>query len=167
MSTETPEPAQVYLQLRERILTLDPAEVGYHSSPVLPHVWGVVMETGYPVGYATLVALADGTTSLYYSTGGGMLGSGEYTPIAESSRALIAEAEFHLEQIPPTSDFQLPQVGQVRIILLTFTGIHGEAVPEKTLATGEHPLSTLFTRARETMEQLRLLAEKKRTAHHQ
>jgi hypothetical protein len=31
------------------------------------------------------------------------------------------------------------------------------------LAEGKHPLSPLFTKARETLEQLRLLAEKKRS----
>jgi hypothetical protein len=163
MSTEASEPAQVYLQLRNRILNLNPADMDLHPSPGAPHVWGVMMETGYPVGSATLVSFVDGTTSLYYSTGGGMLGSGEYTPVAESSKALVAEAEIYLQQMTIASNIQLPEVGQVRFTLLTFAGTFSDAAPERMLAEGEHPLSPLFTKAHETLEQLHLLAEKKRS----
>ena len=80
------------------------------------------METGYTVGIATLVSLADGTTSLYYSTGGGMLGSADYTPVAEASKALVAQAENHLQSMSSGDKFPLPEVGQVRFIFLTYSG---------------------------------------------
>lgn len=162
MNTVAPEPAQVYLQLRNRILSLDPAEMGFTPSNEAPRVWGVLMETGYEVGSATLFSLVDGITSLYYSTGGGLLGSGEYTPVAETSKALVAQAEIHMEQMSPTSELPLPEVGQVRLTVLTYTGNFSADAPEKMLAAGKHPLASLFARAQETLQQLRLLAEKKR-----
>jgi hypothetical protein len=155
------EPAQVYLQLRNRILNLNPTEVGLAPSNAAPHVWGVLMETGYPVGWATLFSLADGTTSLYYSTGGGMLGSGEYTPVAEASKALVTQAENHLLHVSLSSEFPVPEVGQVRFIILTYSDMYAGEAPEKKLAAGKHPLSPLYFNARQTLEQLRLLAEKK------
>jgi hypothetical protein len=161
MNDVTPEPAQTYLQLRSRILSLDPAEVGLTPSNMAPHVWGVLMDTGYTVGTATLVALADGTTSLYYSTGGGMLGSGEYTPVAEASKALVTQAENHLQQMSSTEKLPLPEVGQVRFTLLTYSGTFTAEASEKTLASRNHPLSHLHTLGHETLNQLRLLAEKK------
>jgi hypothetical protein len=158
-----PEPDQVYLQLRTRIIHLEPGEVGLRPSNTAPHVWGVMMETGYQVGSATLVCLADGTTSLYYSTGGGMLGSAEYAPVSEASKALVSQAENHLNHLSSINEFPLPEVGQVRFIILTFSGsLTGEA-PEKTLAAGKRRLSPLYSNAHETLEQLHLLAEKKPT----
>jgi len=157
------EPDQVYLQLRSRIIHLDPADVGLSPSKSAPHVWGVMMETGYQVGSATLLCFADGTTSLYYSTGGGMLGSGEYTPVSEASKALVCEAENHLKHVSARNEFPLPAVGQVRFILLTYSGLLTVEEPEETLAAGKHLLSPLFLKAHETLEQLRLLAEKKPT----
>jgi hypothetical protein len=162
MDTTPPEPAQTYLQLRSRILSLDPAEVGLTPSASAPYVWGVLMETGYTVGNATLVALADGTTSLYYSTGGGMLGSGEYTPVAEASKALVVQAQNHLQDMSSAVEFPLPAAGQVRFTFLTYSGMVTAKVSEKTLAAGKHPLSSLFTLAYETLTQLRLLSERKR-----
>jgi len=163
MDDIVPEPAQVYLQLRNRILSLNPTEAGLSPSNAAPHAWGVLMETGYPVGYASVISLADGTTSLYYSTGGGMLGSGEYTPVAEASKTLVAQAENHLQYVSLVNEFPLPEVGQVRFIILTYSGMYAGEAFEKTLAAGKHPLSPLFVRAQETLEQLRLLAEKKHT----
>src|SRR4030043_854806 len=155
------EPAQVYVQLRDRILKLNPSEVGLVPSKAAPHVWGVLMETGYQVGSATLVSLADGTTSLYYSTGGGMLGSGEYAPVAEASKELVAQAEDHLQHMSLSNEFPLPGVGQVRVMILTYSGMFSGEAMETTLSEGGHPLSPLFIKAKATLEQLRLLAEKK------
>jgi hypothetical protein len=162
MSDVPPEPSPIYLQLRESIFSLDPANAGLAPSDAAPHVWGVMLETGYAVGFATLVSLADGTTSLYYSTGGGMLGSADYAPVAEASKALVAQAENHLEGMSPSDTFPLPEVGQVRFIFLTYSGIAAAEAPEDILASGKHPLSRLYTLGRETLTQLRLLAEKKR-----
>lgn len=162
MSASPPEPAQVYLQLRNRTLSLSPEDVGIAPSIEAPHVWGVVMETGYPVGSATLVSLADGTTSLYFSTGGGLLGRGDYPPVAEASRAFVEEAEAHHSELPLTSDHPLPGVGQVRFIILTYTGMRSEVVLEEELTGGHHPLTTLYTRAQNTLNQLSHSADKKR-----
>lgn len=162
MNAVSPEPAPTYLQLRSRILSLTPAAIGLTPSAKTPHVWGVLMETGYTVGIASLVSLADGTTTLYYSTGGGMLGSGEYTPVVEASRALVAQAENHLQQMSSTNEFPLPEVGQVRFTLLTFSGFFSAEAPEKIIASGTHLLSPLFAQAHEALTQLRILAEKKR-----
>ena len=160
-----PEPEQVYLQLRTRIIHLDPSELGLSPSTSAPRVWGVMVEIGYQVGSATLVCFADGTTSLYYSTGGGMLGSAEYSPVSEASKALVSQAENHLAHFSSRNEFPLPAVGQVRFIILTYTGLLTGEAPEETLASGKHLLALLFLKAHETLEQLRLLTEKKHAIH--
>ena len=162
MNAVPPEPAQSYLQLRNRILDLNPAELGLTPTQVAPHIWGVMMEMGYEEGTATLVSLADGTTSLQYSTGGGLLGRGDYAPVAEASKSLIHQAENFLQYTSITQDFPLPDVGQVRFILLTYTGTYAAHAFEKSLVSNDHPLAPLFKVAQEALSQLRVLAEKRR-----
>jgi hypothetical protein len=162
MGTVSPDFAQTYLQLRELVFRLEPAKLGLTPSTITPHVWGVVMETGYVVGTATLVSLADGTTSLYYSTGGGMLGRGDYAPVSEASRALVVQAEKTLSQMLSIGEVPLPAVGQVRFTCLTYTGVYTAEATEKSLKSGSHPLSPLYVLAHNTLDQLRLSAEKKR-----
>jgi len=160
MNDVPPDPAPTYLQLRSRILSLDPVDAGLTPSLTAAHIWGVLMETSYNVGTATLVALADGTTSLYYSTGGGLLGSGEYAPLAKASKALVTEAENHLQQMSITHQFPLPKVGQVRFIFLTYSGAFTTDATERKLASMKHPLSRLYRLGQETLAQLRILTEK-------
>ncbi len=161
VSAPTPEVSPTYLQLRSRLLSLQPAELGLSPSQQAPHVWGVLAEMGYEVGTATLVCLADGTTSLHYSTGGGLLGRGDYAPVAEAAKSLVARAEGNLQHASITQDVHLPEAGQVRFIFLTYSGIYAAEALEKTLVSGEHPLSPLFKGVQEVLGQLHFLAEKK------
>jgi hypothetical protein len=62
-------PHEVFLRLRGQLLEVDPAELGLSPSPRLPRIWAMLMEMGLDTGTASLVAVADGTTSLYLSTG--------------------------------------------------------------------------------------------------
>jgi hypothetical protein len=161
MPNSSPEPAQTYLQLRNRLLQLDPAQLNLTPSVDTPHVWGVLVETGYDVGTASLVSLADGTTSLYYSTGGGLLGSSEYAPLARASKSLVIQAEKYLPHMAKSDDdLPPPAIGQVNFILLTYSGLVSIKVPEQELTSGKHILSSLFIQARATLEQLRLLTDK-------
>lgn len=162
MNTAAPEPTATYLQLRERILSLNPAELGLSPSQAVPHVWGVLVEMGYEVGTATLFSLADGTTSLHYSTGGGLLGRGDYAPLAKASKSLVTLAETFLQHMSITTDFHLPEVGRVRFILLTYTSAYAAEAAEKVLASNTHPLSPLFKSVQATLKQLRWLVEQRR-----
>jgi hypothetical protein len=162
MTTPAPDPEPTYLQIRERVFHLNPAELGLAASLVSQVVWGVAVEMGYEVGSATLVALADGTTSLHYSTGGGLLGRGDYAPLAEASKALVGEAQKHLHHMSAADELPLPEAGQVRFILLAYSGIYTTLAPAASLSSNTHLLAPLFKRAQQTLDQMRLLAEKKR-----
>jgi hypothetical protein len=62
--------AAVSRDLRERIFAIMPGEFGIAPGPGHERVWAVLVETGYPQAVASLITVADGTTSLYFSNGG-------------------------------------------------------------------------------------------------
>jgi hypothetical protein len=151
-----PEPAPIYLSMRDHILSLVPTEAGITPSARPPYLWGVLTEMGLPNGWATLVALADGTTSLYLSGGGGFIGCGGHAAIAAATRALVAEAERHLEAMVPTADFPFPTAGRVRFYALTLAGKRTAEVGWKELEAGRHALAPLFYYSNEVVTQVRL-----------
>ena len=51
-------------ELRHLALTVVASDLGLAPTAARPNVWGLLMETAYPEGVATLVVLADGTTKL-------------------------------------------------------------------------------------------------------
>lgn len=72
-----PAPVDIYKDLRHQIFSIDPASLGLTPSPS-NNVWAVLMETGYPEAVSTLVTIGDGTVSLYFSNGGGIIGVGQH-----------------------------------------------------------------------------------------
>ena len=140
-------------------MRLDPEAVGLEPSHELPRVFGVMMETGYPEGWATLGALADGTTSLYTSTGGGVIGGGEHENVAAATTQLVRAVEDALDLIPPSPEQHLPASGRVVIRALTYQGPHAVDALEDDLGHGRHPLSPVFHAAHEVITRLRLIDE--------
>src|ERR687898_1781909 len=91
------EPADVYLGLRGQALALtrellDPETAS--DGPVL----ALLMETGYPEAVATLVGLADGTTSMYFSNGGGMIGAGQHEDVAAATHRWLELGQQVIDQ---------------------------------------------------------------------
>jgi hypothetical protein len=157
-------PGEVYHALRDQILNLDPAEAGMPQAPGGPKVWGVVMDVGMSGGTATLVALADGTTSMYTSTGGGIIGGGFHRPVVDATKALLTRAEDHLAYLTPGGHPDLPGRGRVVIRALTYGGAASAEASDDELARRRHPLSPVFYAAHEVIAQLRIIDERRRGA---
>ena len=152
-------PTPIYGDLRERALRADPADIGLHPTPEVPRVYGALMETAYPSGTATVVSFCDGTTSLYTSTGGGVIGGGEHASVAAATRAFIEAADQFRAEMEPTTTFPPPTVGSVRFQILTFTGGLTVEAEEQALGENRHRLSPLFYAGHEVITQLRLIDE--------
>jgi hypothetical protein len=109
------------------------------------------MDMGYPEGTATLVALADGTTSLYTSGGGGVIGAGEHESVAAVTRRLLLATESNLKQFTVRHQVQLPPAGRVLINVLTFGGRFTAEGSNDDLGEGRHPASLVFHAAQEVI----------------
>jgi hypothetical protein len=147
--------AEVFNDLRSRALNLDPSSIGVAPSAELPRVFGVVMDLSYPNGSATVVAIADRTTSLYTSTGGGIIGGGEHEPVADANRRLLLVAEAHLELFASPPAAGPPAVGDVQIAALTYAGPLGLEAPEDDLGHRRHPAAPVFHAVQDVITALR------------
>jgi hypothetical protein len=85
------DPAETVGDLRQNALTVTPEDLGLAPTTERPDVWDVLMETGYPDAVATLVCLADGTTSMYFSNGAGVFASPRASR-EESDGRVVGEA---------------------------------------------------------------------------
>jgi hypothetical protein len=151
--------AEVFNDLRSRLLTLDPSSIGVAPGADLPRVFGVVMDMSYPNGSATLVAIADRTTSLYTSSGGGVIGGGYHEPVAQANRRLLMVAEAHLEHFERRDPAGLPAVGRVQITALTYSGRLSLDAPEDDLGHRGHPAAPVFHAAHDVITALREVEE--------
>ena len=153
------EPAEVYLGLRRQALALtrdllDPETAA--DGPVL----ALLMETGYPEAVATLVGLADGTTSMYFSNGGGMIGAGQHPQVAATTKRWLELAEQALDHLPEaTGDVALPDEGMTQLAAVTESGLRVARASEDELGGGRHPLSPLFYAGHDVITAIRVVDE--------
>ena len=153
------DPLAISRELRARALTINAADIGVVPAGTLQHVWGVLMETCYPEAVASVIALADGTTSLYFSNGGGIIGAGEHESVRAASRALLLAAQAHREAFTQAFETPLPEPGRVRFYVRTFGATLTAEVAEEDLGHRRHPLSPVFHAGHAVITELRLVSE--------
>jgi len=149
-------------KLRENALTVTAQDLNLEPIEARPHVWGVLMELGYPEAVATLVAFADGSTSLYISTGGGVIGAGEHQAVREEGVRFLAVAEQHIADFEPADDeMPLPRRGRVRFYVRTFQSTLTAEADETLLMKGQHKLTPMFQAGHAVITQMRLASERR------
>lgn len=129
-------PEQVYEGLRTGALGVTEAVVG-KAPPQHPNVLGAVVDIPSEGGVASVVALADGTTSMYTSTGGGTIGAGARDAVARATHALLAKLEESIDLFPVDERVDLPAADMVQITLVTPTGRRRANVPAAAFWGGE------------------------------
>jgi hypothetical protein len=149
--------AGIYEDMRARALAVTADDLGVDRQDAA--VFGVLMDMAYPEGAATLIGLADGTTSLYHSGGGGIIGGGEHAHIAALTRTWVAAGAEVVDALEPADDCPLPAAGLVQFVLLTPEGKRAATAPEEELGAGGHELSRLFYAGHDVITELRLIDE--------
>jgi hypothetical protein len=119
------------------------------------------MEDVHPGAVVTLVGMVDGTTSLYFSNGGGILGSGGHAPAAAATRGWLESAEQFKNTMTPTEEFPFPAADRVRFYLVTSGGVRTAEAGEKDLRAKRDPLWPLYHGGQGVITQVRLHAPKR------
>src|SRR6266480_3929912 len=123
--------------------------------------WGVVMETGYPEGSATLVALADGSASIYLSSGGGTIGGIADEKIRDAAQQVVQIASQFQPEMKLTSIFPVPRRGETIFYVLTDGGVFTASASEEKLGNNRHRFSPLFHARHGVITEFRLLDERR------
>lgn len=141
------------------MLTLDPATIGLTAAPEDRGVWGVLFELGVPGGSASVVALKDGTTSLYTNSGLGILGGGAHEHVVTATRNLISGVARKLDLFSVHGPTDAPAAGQVLVHALTHDGRLTATAADVDLVEGKHLLSDVFFAGHEVIAHLRSIGE--------
>lgn len=116
--------AAIEMRLRLRATALNAVALGLPAPPSQhPEVSGAVvdLETGGE-RFATLVAMGEGSTSLYTS-GQVFIGGGGHAVVSQATHALLAELGNHIARCEPDPDGDFPPSGVARFHVLTPTPV--------------------------------------------
>jgi hypothetical protein len=154
-------PAAISRELRDKALSVSAAELSLAPTEARLNVWGVLMELGYPQTVATLAVFADGTSSLYISTGGGVIGAGEHKPVRAEAEKFLFTAQSFVEHFEPADGTPYPKAGRVRFYVRTFEATLTAEADEQELGRKIHKLGPLFHAGHAVITQMRLLSERR------
>jgi len=157
-----PEAKDPYLGLRDQALNLKREKIGLPAYSKLTQPWAALMDWGLGSGTATVVAIADGTASVYLSSGGGSIGGGQsHESIRKAAQKMVAVAAEFQPQMRATNSHPLPQTGHVVFYVLTDAGVFTASASQEELSLHRHPFSKLGDAAQEIMTQYRLIQQSK------
>jgi hypothetical protein len=116
------------------------------------------MDLGYDTAVVSIMGLADGTTSMYLSNGGGKIGLGDHEAVAAASREWVEAAEA-APGLVEAIDEALPADGVVRFNVLTTGDRLVVEAAEADLADESHPLFALYAAGQQVITEIRQTEE--------
>jgi hypothetical protein len=142
--TDAPlDPAKMTTMLRDGVLAIGPEDIGLTAADC-PQVWGAMMELSEAGVVVSLVALVDGSVSVYLSDGGGVIGCGLHPDVRVAAAKMLHVAERVATECAPTDSYPAPLDQQVQFYLLTTQGVLGGTADRADLDEGAEALAELY-----------------------
>jgi hypothetical protein len=152
---------RTYADLRSMALGIDPSAIRRPDGERWAGAAVAAMELGLAGSRATvtIVAIADGTVSMYTSPGSGVIGAGEHAAVrgaGDRFREVVADSQGLLTR---TQTFPLPTEGEVRFHARVGDDRLTGSASEALLRTGRHMLAPLYAAGQDLITEIRLASE--------
>ncbi|MEO6053434.1 MAG: hypothetical protein ABIP97_05420 [Chthoniobacterales bacterium] len=156
------DPHKTFSEMRKQVLRGTSTKFDLPAPVTATEPWGVMMETTFQAGSLTLIALSDGTASIYLSSGEGSIGGGQHESIRNAAQRLVALGASFQPGATRMRMFTLPMNGQAIFYLLTDSGVFGAKALEDDFTERRHPWSALYFAAHEIITQYHHLEKQNR-----
>jgi hypothetical protein len=93
---------------------------------------------------ATVVSFADGTASIYLSSGGGFIGGGQRPVVRTAAEGFVKAAGAADSAFTPVATYPVPPPGRVRFYVRVGDGVLMAEAAEHDLQSGDHQLSMVY-----------------------
>ena len=147
-------------ELRGRFLNLKASDIGFKPSKDR-QILGASLEFFIQDNIVSLVAVSDGSASLYFSTGGGIIGIGQHKEAVEPIKAFLNQAQMHLPDAKLVTETPLPAKGQTLLYLITTEGIKQVIAPDMMTLPERSPFFPLFDAGQHVISVARMTEEKR------
>lgn len=158
-------PEEVYAGLRKEALDTTPMNVGMAGQIQDDEPYGMLMEMTIANSVVTLACFGSGDASVFYQTGGGMVGGVSHEPVRKAAKEFVAQAKPVLPRMKKTNEYPLPGPDSVRFYALTPKGVFTTETSRQSLSgESQNALSALFYSGQEVVSQMRQVQEDRRAS---
>jgi len=142
-------------KMRGLMFTTSPAQL--KLTPLPSGLWAGMMEFEVSGTWVTLLAILDGTTSLYFGSGGGIIGAGGHAAVREVAQTFLESMDKASTGFVKVAAYPLPGQGHVHFYTLKADGVYASPdIDEAELTKPGHPLLPLYAAAQNLITQIRL-----------
>lgn len=152
MSLAAPNIVEVFIGLRNQAFSIDPSLFGNETPSSETELFAAMMEFGSSGTIVTLLAVIDGTTSLYFGNGGGLLGAGRNAEVRKNAVSFIDLASQFIPVAEVAKSFPLPNQDCVNFWMIGRDAVYGITCDEEELGSNTHVCSKLFFEGHKLME---------------
>ena len=147
--------------LRNMAFSATPDQLGLSLPADKTVVYGVIMDWEMDGATATTVSYQTGDASLYLSSGGGVIGGGEYENVNSAAKQFVSLARSFLARTTKTETTPLPTTDRVKFYLLTNNGIYVGQDVMKNFENKSSEWLPLFEEGNKVLTELRMTTEDK------
>ena len=144
-----------YEGLRQQVLDSKPDEnvkLLMNGKPIFAAIVDMAMEKAV----ATLACFIDGTTSLYFSNGGGQLGLGQaHEEVRNATFAFLQSSEQILDKMEIATDFSLPVNGNHIVYLVSENNIYKYEIDLDVIESASREIKFLFFLYQNVLDKIR------------
>lgn len=155
--------AEVMRQLRIKMLTNSPAELGQKSSSEFPRVCGVVMDWTIESGpVVSVISLSTGDASIYTTGTFGVFGGIGHESVRNAAKSFVKVAEKYYDEATLTKEYPYPKDGRVRFYLICYDGVRTFEADLEATRNGEAKSSDLYKEGQQVLTELRSITQKQK-----
>lgn len=163
-SAQNPNPPKadpaIYPKMRASELQSRPRNLSGDSVQV------VLMDCNVNNVTYSVMASADGSASIYLSSGGGFIGGGQrYPQLREAAQEAARLATNSISQFAATEATDLPPSGEVYFYIATGSGVRLAVAKEASLKSGTDPLLALGNTMQQIVTLYRLTTPRPSVSH--
>lgn len=148
-----------YEELRNIAFTVTPEQLGLLFPADKTIVYGIVMDWEMGGATATTVAYQTGDASLYLSSGGGVIGGGQYQNVNNASKQFISLAQTFLDKVVKVDKTSLPTTNEIKFYFLTNNGVYVGKEQIKNFENNSSLWLKLFEEGNNILSELRKISD--------
>lgn len=150
----------MFEELRSMAFTVTPKQLGLSLPADKTVVYGIVMDWEMGGATVTTVSYQTGEASLYFSSGGGIIGGGQHQEVNSAAKQFVSLAQTFLDKTTKKETTPLPSRDEVNFYLLTNQGVFMGKEQMKNFENNSSTWLTLFEEGNHVLTELRKTSER-------
>jgi hypothetical protein len=144
-----------YRELRDLALQTKPKDLGLSFQASKKTVFGIVMDWHVQNGTASVISFITGDASIYFSSGGGIIGGGTHDNVKVKAMEFVEKAQLLIAKTARSNLMPLPADNNVIFYMLTNKGIYSIQEDLENISNHSSIWVDLFLTGNEVITELR------------